>query len=203
MNLLQQATPITWLIVAGCVVLLALLVWGWRAYSRYRARRALRLAITSPGLEYLEAVLVPDGMGGVFHADFVLLTPRGILVVDVRDVPGNVFGGDQMNEWTVMDGAMRSTFVNPQAALYDRVAAIKALTGDAPVEGRIVFTTRARFPKGMPKWTVMVDSLGTEFPEVERAAMSEAAANYAGAWEQLKNAVTPSSLNQGRPISTA
>ena len=55
-------------------------------------------------------------MGSSFHVDFVLRTPRGAMVLDLRDVRGNVFGGDQMNEWTVMDGPHRYTFVNPQSS---------------------------------------------------------------------------------------
>src|SRR5256885_13084397 len=52
---------------------------------------------------YLVDVLVPDGMGGGFHVDFLLLTARGVVVIDLRDVTGNIFGGDQMAAWTVMD----------------------------------------------------------------------------------------------------
>src|SRR5580704_11100401 len=53
--------------------------------------------------------LVPDGMGGGFHVDYLLLTLRGVVVIDLRDVRGNIFGGDQMAEWTVMDGPHRFT----------------------------------------------------------------------------------------------
>src|SRR2546430_17591500 len=111
-------------------------------------------------------MLVPDGMGGGFHVDFLLLTARGILVIDLRDVHGIIFGGDQMAEWTVMDGPRRFTFTNPQSSLYDRIAAVKAVAGEVPVEGRIVFTRRGKFPKGLPKWTLMEDSLRPEFPSV-------------------------------------
>ena len=83
------------------------------------------------GIEHLHNVLVPDGMGAAMHVDYLLLTSRGVVVIDLRDVRGNIFGGDQMTEWTVMSGASRYTFQNPQHALYDRVAAVRALAGDA------------------------------------------------------------------------
>ena len=113
--------------------------------------------------EHLMDMLVPDGMGGGYHVDFLLLTMRGVVVIDLRDVKGNIFGGDQMAEWTVMDGPRRHTFTNPQSALYDRIAAVKAVAGEVPVEGRIVFTRRGKFPKGLPKWTLMLDALQGEF----------------------------------------
>jgi hypothetical protein len=115
-----------------------------------------------------------------------------VVVIDLRDVRGNIFGGDQMAEWTVMDGPQRFTFTNPQGALYDRIAAVKALAGDVPVEGRIVFTRRGRFPKGLPKWTLMLDSLATEFPAADFESPADSAARYRGGWQSLKDAVKPS-----------
>ncbi len=122
-------------------------------------------------------MLVPDGMGGGgYHVDYLLLTMRGVVVIDLRDVKGNIFGGDQMAEWTVMDGPQRLTFTNPQSALYDRIAAVKAVAGDVPVEGRIVFTRRGKFPKGLPKWTLMLDALRAEFAVAEFETPAESAA---------------------------
>jgi hypothetical protein len=166
--------------------------WVWRWYRHYRMRAALRAAVTATGSDHLVDMLVPDGMGGGFHVDFLLLTARGILVIDLRDVQGNIFGGDQMAEWTVMDGPRRFTFTNPQSALYDRIAAVKGVAGDVPVEGRIVFTRRGKFPKGLPKYTLMVDALHAEFPSGEHEALAETVAKFNEAWVKLKQAVTPS-----------
>lgn len=198
MEVLQELPPTTWALVAGAVALGWALSWLWRWYRARRAHKALVAAVTAAGSDYLVDVLVPDGMGGNFHVDFLLLTSLGILVVDLRDVRGNIFGGDQMTEWTVMDGALRSTFTNPQSGLYDRVAAVKAVAGDVPVEGRIVFTRSGKFPKGLPKWTLMIDSLRSEFPSVERMALSNTPERFDEAWKQLKSAVTPSEMNQQR-----
>ena len=98
-------------------------------------RVARTLAVTSCGFEHLRDVLVPDGQGAALHVDFLLLTARGIIVIDLRDVAGNIFGGDQMSEWTVMHRAQRFTFANPQPGLYDRIAAVRALAQGMPVEG--------------------------------------------------------------------
>lgn len=192
MNELSRLTPIAWVLIAVGVVLGVGLSWAWRWYRQYRARRALRLAVTGGATDHLIDTLVPDGMGGGFHVDFLLLTMRGVVVIDLRDVRGNIFGGDQMAEWTVMDGARRFTFTNPQSALYDRIAAVKAVAGDVPVEGRIVFTRRGRFPKGLPKWTLMIDALRSEFPSGTWDAAEEGAEPLAAGWRRLKEAVQPS-----------
>ena len=91
-----------------------------------------------------------------------------------------------------MDGARRFTFINPQSALYDRIAAVKAVAGDIPVEGRIVFTRRGKFPKGLPKWTLMVDALRAEFPPVEYQPQEEATAPLSQGWQRIRQSVKPS-----------
>jgi hypothetical protein len=195
---LGKLSPTAWVLIACAAAIGFGLSWAWRWYRQYRARKALRSAVTAGCADHLIDSLVPDGMGSGFHVDFLLLTLRGVVVIDLRDVRGNIFGGDQMAEWTVMDGAQRFTFTNPQSALYDRIAAVKSLTGEVPVEGRIVFTRRGKFPKGLPKWTLMLDALRTEFPVADFEAPAEAVARYREGWQRLKEAVKPSDMGNMR-----
>lgn len=192
MDELRSLSPTAWTLIACAAVVGFGLSWAWRWYRRYRARKALRSAVIGGTADHLIDSLVPDGMGGGFHVDYLLLTLRGVVVIDLRDVRGNIFGGDQMAEWTVMDGPRRFTFTNPQSALYDRIAAVKAVAGDVPVEGRIVFTRRGKFPKGLPKWTLMIDGLRSEFPAADFETPAESAARFREAWQRLKGAVKPS-----------
>ena len=166
--------------------------FGVRAWLMRRrdARRVAR--VTSGAADYLRNVLVPDGNGGDFHLDFLLLTSRGVVIIDMRDIAGNVFGGDQMTDWTLMTGARRSTFTNPQSGLYDRIASVKAIAQDTPVEGRIVFTKRAKFPKGLPRFTVMLESVAAEFPQLGAAELEIAVAKYRPGWQRLKETCKPS-----------
>jgi Nuclease-related domain len=189
---LGKLPPTAWVLIACAAVLGFGLSWAWRWYRHYRARKALRADVTQGTVDHMVDMLVPDGMGGGFHVDFLLLTMGGVVVIDLRDVSGNIFGGDQMAEWTVMDGAQRSTFTNPQSALYDRIAAVKAVAGEVPVEGRIVFTRRGKFPKGLPKYTLMLDSLRTEFPAAEYESTAETAARHKDGWQRLREVVKPS-----------
>lgn len=178
------------------IVTAALLFYVVRALRRRSARKRLHENIAAIGVEYLRDVLVPDGMGGSMHVDYLLLTTRGVVVIDLRDVRGNIFGGDQMTEWTVMSGASRQTFHNPQHALYDRVASVRALAGDLPVEGRILFTRRGRFPKGLPRWTLMVDSLAAEFPPPDSDSAVRWVEGYREAWQGLVSSVSASPLRR-------
>src|ERR1700728_975266 len=178
----------------GAAVLLAglFLLWRWDRRRRLRAARAL--AITNCGYEYLRNVLVPDGQGSTLHVDFLLLTARGLVVIDLRDVTGNIFGGDQMTEWTVMHRALRYTFPNPQTGLYDRIAAVRALAPDVPIEGLAVFTSSGHFPKGLPRHTLMLDWMAAEYPASDRHAMSAVLERWMPAWKLIERSVAPSKL---------
>jgi hypothetical protein len=178
---------------AAVLLLLALGFFGLRAYQRRARRKSLLARLERVALAAAHQVLVPDGMGGFIHLDHVLLTPRGILVLDTRRVTGLIFGGDQMSDWTVMGRGHRYTFDNPQPALYDRIAAVKAVVGDVPVEGRLLFSNVGKFTKGIPKWVVMLDGIEVEFPVVERG--SEAFPNtdeHTDAWSRLIAQLRPS-----------
>ncbi len=183
--------------VVVVVMLLALLALGcaaiYRRWRRYRARRQLSKAFEAASASLLRDVLVPDGSGGQLHIDFLLLTGRGLLIVDYRDVEGVVFGGEHMREWAVMNGSDRSTFLNPLDALYDRVAAVRLLAGDVPVDGRIVFTGRAKFPKGRPPRVMRLDLLETEFPP-PAPGTAHPAERYRTAWDELIAQVEASPL---------
>jgi hypothetical protein len=173
---------------------LAALFYAWRWDQRRRMRAARSLAVTSCGFDHLRDVLVPDGQGSALHVDFLLLTARGVIVIDLRDIAGNIFGGDQMRAWTVMHRAQRYTFDNPQTGLYDRIAAVRALAQGLPVDGRIVFTGRGHFPKGLPRYTLMLDSLPSEFPVSDRETMRSLLDRWMPAWSAIRKSVAPSQL---------
>ncbi|HYP80405.1 MAG TPA: nuclease-related domain-containing protein, partial [Steroidobacteraceae bacterium] len=94
-------TPQNRMILAavGLVMLAALIYYLIRALRRRAAQKRLDQTIIAVSSEYVRNVLVPDGMGAFMHVDYLMLTSRGVLVIDLRDVRGNIFGGDQMTEW--------------------------------------------------------------------------------------------------------
>jgi Nuclease-related domain len=179
-----------WIGLGAAVLLLAALgFFGMRAYQRRARRKSLLARLERVALAAAHQVLVPDGMGGFIHIDHILLTLRGILVLDTRRVTGLIFGGDQMSDWTVMGRGHRYTFDNPQPALYDRIAAVKALVGEAPVEGRLLFSNVGKFTKGIPKWVLMLDGIEVEFPVIDRGSFPN---TYEDAWGRLISQLRPS-----------
>jgi hypothetical protein len=183
-----------WIGIGAAVLLLAALgFFALRAYQRRSRRKSLLGRLERVASAAAHQVLVPDGMGGFIHIDHILLTPRGVLVLDTRRVAGLIFGGDQMSDWTVMGRGHRYTFDNPQPALYDRIAAVKAIVGEIPVEGRLLFSNVGKFTKGIPKWVVMLDGIEVEFPVVDRGGSAFAPTEqYQESWNRLVAQLRPS-----------
>ena len=167
------------LALIGCVFV-ALLWMLIRKRKRADPRARFRNASTA----FLGDFLIPDGEGGEIHIENALLCTRGIVIVNIKDVAGNVFGSDTMQEWAVITGKQRYTFGNPQDGLYDRTAAVKRLVPDVPVIGYIAFTDQAEFSKGFPRHVIGLREL-LEQLESEHAQQSVAPDAFWPAWEKL------------------
>ena len=175
---------------AGVVIFALLLYVLVRMFLRSRTRRHNEQRIESIAYEVLRNILIANGNGGQIHLNYLLLTERGLMVVDLFDVPGSVFAGDQMQQWTSIGRNRRYQFSNPQALLYDRMAAVKVLAGTVPVEGCLIFTTRSEFPKGKPKYVARIDELGNYFPIVDRSRGYVAGA-FNDVWRNVKANAQP------------
>ena len=186
-----------WLLVAGGVLLL--LVAAGVAFWRLRLRR--RKDIDRRLREACSGVLgnfqIPDGNGEQIQVQYALLTGRGILVIDIKDVEGHVFGSEAMQDWTVLADDRRFTFPNPQPGLWDRVAAIKRLTPEVPVIGFVGFTGRARFTKGQPRSVTLLEPLLEEL-EREASQRRPGPEGYTAAWERLREAAIAPRLDHAR-----
>jgi hypothetical protein len=78
-----------WIGIGAAALLLAALgFFAVRAYQRRSRRKSLLARLEQVASAAAHQVLVPDGMGGFIHIDHILLTPRGILVLDTRRVAG-------------------------------------------------------------------------------------------------------------------
>ena len=173
------------LLVSGGVVLLALLAlifWWWS-----RRNRSLLQRLKQVSSELLTDILIPDGSGGEIHVQYALLTHRGVLVIDVKTVEGNVFGSDSMHDWTVISETRRFTFNNPQHALYDRMAAVGRVMPDVPVTGYVAFTGLAQFSKGQPANVVMLDELLEELRSERKSKQVQSVDAFYPHWIKLRD----------------
>jgi hypothetical protein len=166
-DLLPANFPATYLLPLLLVVLLLIwLVIRWRKAHP----RSLAHALDTIAFERIDDLVIPNADEGEIQIHHLVLTAKGLLVIDVKDVQGAVFGSDKMQEWTVISEDRRFTFSNPQHALYDRIAAVRQIVREVPVAGRILFLDGADFTKGVPSMVTTLDEIMEEFGESDKAA---------------------------------
>ncbi|MBN1237186.1 MAG: NERD domain-containing protein [Gammaproteobacteria bacterium] len=185
-----------WILIAGAVAVVALsallVVLVWR-----RRRPEIARVLRGAAIDSAYDVLVPNGMGGQIHIEHLLLTSKGVVIVDVKGYEGTIFGSDRMDEWTVMTrDKRRFTFPNPQDTLYDRIAAIRRLVRDIPVSGHVLFSSAADFTKGRPREVILAHEFVEEYRKPDKAELEQLKESYIPMWERIKESLEPANALQ-------
>lgn len=151
--------------------------------------------------ERLADVVIPDGVDGEIHLDHLLLTPKGLLVLELRNASGALFAGERLDEWRVMDGRRRFTFRNPLPPLEARVRSVDLLAAGVPVIGRVAIVGEVSFAGGRPDHVTTIAELACEFTEAAEPAEPEAfpeegagesgTLTIADAWQRVVAAAKP------------
>jgi hypothetical protein len=181
-DLFQNNNP--WLLPVGAIVVL-LLVWAVVRYIRARSGD-FEHTISDISFDRVEGLIIPSADEGEILVDYLLLTSKGLLVLEVKDVQGTVFGGNKLQDWTVINNKRRYTFSNPQPALYDRIAAVRQIVRQVPVSGRILFLDGADFTKGTPELVSSLAQLVDEFGEPDKKAAKFKIDAFKPHWELIR-----------------
>lgn len=176
-----------WVVVAA-IAAAVVLAGAALVFIRLRRNPERRLGqlLRALGNDYLRNVVIPDGTGGEIHVDCVILTPRGLIVLDVNDTRGTIFAGDRLDAWSATHEGRRFTFENPISQLQRRAEAVQLLARGVPVAARILFINDATFPKGHPAEVATMDSLLAEY---EAADGSVEGQTFEQHWEKVQAAV--------------
>ncbi len=171
--------------VAVLSLLLVLISYRRRQKPWYRFARVLKRIAR----EFDRDLMVPDGIGGQIQLDYLVLTSKGILVLDMRNAPGVVFGGDRMDEWAVLGPGGRYGMKNPQESLFDRLAAVRALAEDVPVCGHVVFNDTSEFTKGTPSHVLTVKQLEQKYAPGSHRIDDQLVESFRPYWTKIHSAL--------------
>ena len=172
-------------IIAAAVVVVAAAVWFIR--RRQSAPRTLQSVLNEIAFDRLENLVIPKVDEGEIQIDHLILTAQGLVIIDIKAVQGTVFGSDKMDKWTVISDDKRFTFNNPQPALYDRIAAVRQIVRQVPVEGRVLFLDGATFTKGVPSLVSDLDELQAQFGDWDEEAAKVKIEAFKPHWEQIRS----------------
>jgi len=175
-----------WILPLAAVGVLFVFWLIWRRF--FAGGSPLEKAIADISYERIEALVIPGADEGEIQVDQLLLTSKGLLILEVKDAQGTVFGSDKMQDWTVISEDRRYTFPNPQPALYDRVAAVRQIVRQVPVAGRVLFLDGAEFTKGVPELVCTLDELIAEFGESDKSTAKFKIEAFRPHWELIQKA---------------
>ena len=167
------------------IILLAmmLLLVVWKSRNRNNRKQLLRrLKKMSEGI--MIDIEIPDGVENIVHLDCLLLTRAGLLVIDIKDYAGLIFGAESIDVWTQVLGNRSYKFDNPLFQNQERVMAVKSLALGAPVSGHVLFTSAGEFPKGKPEGVCTPKSLTDDLSYINE--FNELPSSVVDGWEQIK-----------------
>jgi hypothetical protein len=174
----------------GALALILLFWLLWRLW-RGRDRSSIGKALGAVAVDRVENVLVPDGMGGEIHIEHLLLTARGILVLNVKRYEGVIFASDRMDQWSAIGQSGRFTFPNPLSDLYDRVAAVRQIVRDVDVAGFVLFPSTADFSKGRPSDILLPEDLLQDYAKPDRDQTARMIEAFQPPWDKIRQASKP------------
>jgi hypothetical protein len=152
--------------------------------------RRMRRHIEQCGLDFVKNAVLPDGMDGVTHIDYLLLTPTGIVVADLKRYQGILFGAEHIDQWTQVLGQKSFKFANPLFKNELDVMAVKAQVPSTNVTGRVIFSEEGDFPKGIPTGVSRLGDLKSDLGGgVPPRPGDEVPAALAAAWATLRAAL--------------
>ena len=181
-----------WLVPLGIVLLIVV----WILHRRRNSGSRLKKVLNEISHDRIDDLLIPNGDEGEIQIDHLLLTSQGLLIVDIKEAVGTVFGSDKMKEWAVISNERRYTLSNPQAALYDRIAAVRHIVRQVPVAGRILFLDGAEFTKGVPSLVSNLDELLEEFGEADKAAAKVKVDAFKPHWDLVRKEALGTQVDQ-------
>lgn len=158
-----------YILAAVAVILLAAVSWyGWRRMQKGRHQRHVESVVRSLGLPTIRDAVFPDGLDGLAFIDYLLLVPGGVIVLDVENSEGHLFGGESVDQWSQVINNRTYKFHNPLYANQTKCQAVKWNVENMAQQeqdvhwqtyGWVVFSNAGNFPKGIPGHVSMVDDL--------------------------------------------
>ena len=145
--------------------------------------------INKISIESLSNIILFDDMDGEIHIEYLLLTIRGLVILDVKTSTGTVFGGNHLDEWAILTGQKRISIQNPQGPLYNRMAALRLLVRDIPILGHVLFIQGADFSSGRPDTVILPEELLNLYKKPDRLELERVMEAFSPYWQTICSSV--------------
>ncbi|NND65630.1 MAG: NERD domain-containing protein [Gammaproteobacteria bacterium] len=151
----------------------------------------IRRALKAISVDHLRDVVIPDPVDGEISLDYLLMTPSGLLVVDVRETQGSIFASEGIDEWTVLGPKGRYTIRNPLHDIKSRMFAVKLLAKDIPIDSALVFAQPIKFQSTPPPGVFQLKQMKEQFSYKKDANTRQQLEAFTPVWNEIKKIAQP------------
>lgn len=170
----------TWLILFAVLAVAAKFGISWLESSKGKGKLGefvvgSRLKELGPGHDILnDLTFVIDGDST--QIDHVVLSTRGVFVIETKNYQGKILGKAHEPQWTQRLGRQSFKFQNPlrQNYRHRKFLAEKCGVKEEAIVSLVVFTGNADFPKGMPEGVFYPKALLKAIRETTDAKLNNA-----------------------------
>ena len=148
-----------------------------------REKRRLQKLLQENVQDVISEVVIPDGLDGFLFADYLILHHNQVLVMNVKQKHGYVFGGEKIHEWTCVKNHVTEKFNNPLESVNMFAQAITHNLKFPDVRGYVLFDSQSDFAKGVPPGVLQLDTFELM---LEQSAVEETSEAVQEFWQQLK-----------------
>jgi hypothetical protein len=114
-----------------------------------------------------------DKYGDEFHhVDYLLVIDSRLVLVKYYNYIGNIYGADNISEWTQTIGHSGFKFNNPLRELRELVNQIKEKLTGFDISFYVTFSDKSNFPKQMPEGVIKRTALIEELKAMEKIGQS-------------------------------
>ncbi len=169
--------------MAFIIIISVILVLLWKTRQSNQTHRYFPRIIKKISKHYMKNVLIPDAVEGSSFIDWMVLTPRGVLIISQKPYQGMIFASENISHWTQVVDRRSYSFDNPLRQLEVDVVTIKTLVPGVPVKGYVVFDRNSFFPKGKPKIVLTLNEIKQNISVFKEGEISD---ELKQAWDKLR-----------------
>ncbi len=131
----------------------------------------------------IKHIVIPDGIGGLLEINQIILLDQGLLLIEAIVSDGNVFGGEDLDEWTQISKGRSFKFANPLRRLKTAKQALSTLVPGVPIFYHLVFSDETVFPRGKPNSVSVLHSLQSDLAYLQNEPVMMKKSKQA--WERI------------------
>ena len=168
------------------LVIILIILFIYIRYQKKSFSLKIKKQLKRMSYDYIENIVLDDGLDQYAQFDYVLLTENGVIVLDIKDYSGHIFGADKIDEWTQIIQRKSYKFANPFFELSHKIELLKNINKEISVNGLILFADEADFPKGCPDKVISLKDLKDNYSKLTKQKIPVAMQKP---WVQIKEKI--------------